>query len=408
MTTVFSDTRQVYIARVTAMLEAQASQPALHPQFQPIKDTHLDLPLLTVTPCGRNLCVALKPRMEHLRQHYDLFQYRLKIEGSGADRAQHMTIKSLKKDVVKDLATGRQYCISVCFWDQLIPRVSNYSRPQCVFTPGVYTADPLISGVLCLLLMSAGLVLALLVRTGFICLKQRQLPLVLTSIHHIEDVVVAAPCSPYLSSLLNLKVTAPSSGEKSSKNLSDESDEESETENTAGNRGGHYKLWVGTNLPFASSSSSSLPPSFSSNPITVCPPSDVFHPQPEAVMSAASLSDSLADSQQSPSAGGLTVERTEPEEVVVGDAGSQDVNLLTLTFGRREEKKTHLDTSEAESPPTTMILPSQTVDTEEVSIETISCTGVEEEGDEEEEEEEEAELSAYMRRPVTDVLQNLL
>lgn len=227
---------------------------------------------------------------------------------------------------------------------------------------------------------------------------------------------------------MNLKALPPSSGGKrSSQTSSDDSDGETEAESTAESKGAGYKLRLGTNLLSASSSSSSslsaplslqpvVPPSCSSNPNAVFLPPDFFSPQPEAQISAAglkhaaSLPESPPEPQQRPpaDAGSLTAtDRVEPKRQV----GGHDVNLLTLTFGRREEKeeqKKEEETSrlcevEPESPSAILILPSQTVDTVEVAIETVSCCSVVEE---EEEEEEEAELSAYMRRPAG--LQNLL
>ncbi len=253
-----------------------------------------------------------------------------------------------------------------------------------------------------------------------------------TSIHNIEEVLVVAPCSTTLSSLLNLKPTPPSSGEKrSNQRLSDESNGESETESPGGSRGG-YKLGVGPNLLSSSSSSSSSlsaplcpepepPPSFSSSKI-----SD-FSPQPNAGLNhilsthIASHSDSLPESDQfvlgpclTVDTDSFTVRRVRPneeEKEVVGERDSQDVNLLTLTFGgheEEEEEKSHLDMLEVEPESSsasevfniTPILPSQTWDTKEDVMITVSCSV--------DEEEEEDEHSGYMGRPCTDVLQNIL
>nr|AVJ47963.1 cytokine receptor family protein B2 [Siniperca chuatsi] len=444
--------KQVYHIQLTAFLEAQSSK-LVHRRFQPIKDTHLDLPLLTVTPCGSDLCVDLHPPMEHLRKIYDSLDYKLRITSNSGERAQFFKdTQYLRGEILKSLARGRQYCVSVCFSDSLVSRESNYSQPVCAFTPGIYTADQLISAVLCLLVMSGVVVVALLVRTGFICLIKRPLPTVLTSIRHMEEVLVVAHCSTSLSSLLNLKVSPPSSGEKRShQTFSDESDEESVTESTGGSRGGDYKLRVGTNLLSSSSSSSSSaplspepipPPSFSSNQT-----SDFFHPQPEPLISTetnfsaglshalsthtASHSDSLPESDQRASdpcppadTDTLTVGRIEPneeEKEVVGEGDSQDVNLLTLTFGGYEEEveeKPHLEMAEESFSASsvcegrigviyniTPILPSQTWDKKEVAIEMVSCSV---NAEEEEEEEEEEEHSGYMGRPCTDFSQNFL
>ncbi|XP_040003875.1 cytokine receptor family member b2 isoform X2 [Xiphias gladius] len=231
LTDAFSDPRQVYLVQVTALLKAQTSQPAIYPDFIPLRDTQLDLPLLRVTTCGRDLCVDLQPPMEHRRELYESLSYKLKIESDSAHRAQDT--KSLKRQILEDLAPGRQYCVSVRIFDSLESKESNYSQPVCAFTSGIYTADKWISAVFCLLVMFGVVIGGLLVFTGFICLKRRPQPLVLTSIHHIERVLIIAPCSTSLSSLMNVKPTLHSSGEKrSNQSLSDESDGESGTEGT--------------------------------------------------------------------------------------------------------------------------------------------------------------------------------
>lgn len=48
--------------------------------------------------------------------------------------------KFLRKEILENLAPGREYCISVCFSDSLVPRKSNYSQPVCAFTPGNYNS----------------------------------------------------------------------------------------------------------------------------------------------------------------------------------------------------------------------------------------------------------------------------
>lgn len=47
----------------------------------------LDLPLLTVTPCGPDMCVELQPPVERLRDIYDSLQYKL-LMSNDADKFQ--------------------------------------------------------------------------------------------------------------------------------------------------------------------------------------------------------------------------------------------------------------------------------------------------------------------------------
>ncbi|XP_029314459.1 interferon alpha/beta receptor 2-like [Cottoperca gobio] len=403
LTKAFSDPKQVYFTKITALLEAQHSQAGLfnsviHGGFQPIKDTQLDLPRLTVTPCGQDLCVDLLPPMEHLKEIYDSLHYKLRVKSKNADRAQFSKdTKSLRRVILKDLASDRQYCVSVCFSgrDSLVQRESNYSQPVCAFTPAHYTADTWISASLCLLVICAVVVVALLVYTGFICLKRRPLPSVLASIQHKEELLVVSSHKTSLLSVLIFKPTAPSAGERRSSQTSVESDEESVTESTGWSRGGGYKLQVGNNLTSSSSSTLSAPlslqpqppPSFSSNQTF-----DFFVAEAEPSISTETRSDaglkeplsthtaSHSDSDPCPAdTDCLTAGRK-----VVGEGGSQDVNLLTLTFGRHGDgEKSHFDTAGEPEMDNT----SQIRDTEEVAIETDSCSGDDEE-----------EHSGYKRR----------
>ncbi|KAF1382200.1 hypothetical protein PFLUV_G00141170 [Perca fluviatilis] len=431
LTEAFSDPNESYFTQVKAVLDAQVSEPVIQPEYKPIRDTDMDLPLLTVTPCGPNLCVELQPPMEHLRGIYDSLRYRLRIQdtgysGSSTDKAQFNYTRSLRRVPLEGLVSGREYCVSVCFSDDFAPRKSSYSQPVCASTPGLFTAgtDLWIAALLILLVMLVLVVVVLLVFTGFICLRRRSLPSVL-DIHHIEGLVVVASCKTSLSSLLDVNPTAPSSGEKRSSQTSDQSDVESETESTGGTRGGGgYKLRRGTNLLSSSYSSPSLLsaplcaepepllPSFSSDQT----PSDFFHLQPEPSVSAETHSragpkDSLPISEPSSDprpaeADLLTVGKIQPEkaeEKVAGDGGSQDVNLFTLTFGTYGEEKeedSHVDVAEVETESSSSsevyrTIPTPPSQTTDISIATVSYS----DDDEDEEEDEVDELSGYMRRP---------
>ncbi|XP_022609600.1 interferon alpha/beta receptor 2-like isoform X3 [Seriola dumerili] len=363
---VFPELRQVYLVQVTAWLEGQASQPLTHPGFIPIKDTHMDLPLLTVIPCGRNLCVELQPPMEHLREAYETLDYKLKIQSNSADRAQlFKDTKSLRGQIVENLAPGRQYCVSVCFSDSLESKNSNYSQPVCAFTSRLYSADPWISAMLCLLVMFGVVVFGLLIFTGFICLRRRPLPLVLTSVHHVDVVLVVTPSRTSLSSLLNVKATLPSAAP-----LSPEPE------------------------PRPGGSSNQTSDLFS--PLqTEVPVLTETHPSVE-------VDHTLSTHTDTHSVTVVTIHTGKEEE------DSQDVNLLTLTFGsHEEEEEEHLGVAEPESHSAseevniTLVQPSQTWDDQEVTIETVSCSA--DDNDDEEEEE-----SGYMGRPCTNVLKNLL
>ncbi|KAK5890803.1 hypothetical protein CesoFtcFv8_014288 [Champsocephalus esox] len=353
LTEAFPVRDQLYFTSISALLDSQPGEVTvvIHPGFEPIKNTALDLPLLTVTPCGQVLCVDPRPPVEHLRVFYDNLHYKLRIQSNNANNAQSFVdTQSLERVILKDLASGRQYCVSVRISDVWASRKSNYSQPVCAFTPAHYTADPWISAFFISMVICALVVLALMLYTGSICLTQRPLPSVLRSIHHIEERTVVPSCNSSVSSLLNLEPAAPPSGEKSSCHSSDESDEEESVTETP--RGGR-----GAGCPCQGKQSAIIPPLQQRHvPVLgyILPP-----PAPQT--------------HTAPPEGRRCRE----------GGGSQEVNLLTLTFGsyvEGEEGKSHVDTVEVEA---------QAADNREVAIET--CPG-------DEDEEEEDEQSGYTRR----------
>ncbi|XP_060944082.1 interferon alpha/beta receptor 2-like [Limanda limanda] len=408
LTGAFYDQREVHFVRVVTVQEGQASQAVIHSGYIPFKDTQLDLPHLTVTTCGRNLCVDLHPPMEHRREIYDTLSYKLKIECNSAERAKFFKdIRSLRRQILEDLAPGRQYCVSICILDKLESKASNYSQPVCSSTSGIYTADQWLSAVLCSLLMLGLVILVILVITGSICLKRRPLPLVLTTINHLEGILTI---DPYSSShtFLNVKPTLISSSEKRSNQSSDESDVESGTESHDGCRG-DYSLRVGSSSLSAPLSREPEPQlsifsnqisDFSSQPEVLNSQVKEIHPTPGLNHKKSTDTDSLTV--------GIKDKDREKKEVM-RKTHNQDVNLLTLTFGRNEKKgveESHSDLGEvepqshsaSEEKKISLIQPSQTWDTKEVAIETVSCSSIEDV--------EEEEHAGYMGRPCTDVLQN--
>lgn len=44
--------------------------------------------MLTVTPCGRDLCVDLQPPVENLRNVYESLHYKFQIRTNGVDNTQ--------------------------------------------------------------------------------------------------------------------------------------------------------------------------------------------------------------------------------------------------------------------------------------------------------------------------------
>nr|XP_057937757.1 cytokine receptor family member b2 isoform X3 [Doryrhamphus excisus] len=346
MTEAFSDPSQVYITQVVAKLGAQASLPTTQPGFQPIKDTYLDLPLMVVTPCGLNLCVDLHPQRQHLLDFYESLSYQLRIKSSSVERAQFLQeTKSLKRVIVKNLAPGRGYCISVQFFDKVVPRVSNYSQPQCVFTSSIYTSESLILVVFFVVVIAALVIVVFLGNTGFICLRKTSMPSVLMSIPHTEEVLLLVPQKASLSSLV---IKAP---------LHSPDEEMDSSENSSGG----YEMRQASKLLCASvpsSSSFSEPlPNSSSNLYSMSFPVGIFSPQPQVwiwndtSLNAASKHMTVNGASILNSDHGLLahegrLELMEEENEDIGETDNLNVNLHTLILGRFVEEEEEKSLSE--------------------------------------------------------------
>ncbi|MEQ2254696.1 hypothetical protein ILYODFUR_006226 [Ilyodon furcidens] len=365
MTKAFTDPTEIYDIQVRAHLGKKTSQPAVLKEYKPI--AHLPLPRLNVTPCSSNLCVNFLVPYKHLQETYNRIHYELQIL-SGGHKVKDLTHRSLKTQNMTDLAPGREYCFLIRFADSLLNLTSDFSQPVCHSTPGIFSSDPVVSAVACLMVLAVIGVFALLFWTGFICLKGMPMPSVLTSISHLEEVRVSS-CRASLSSLLNIRLVAPPVGRNSSSHLfTEERDEESGTETSSRNSSGaNYTLRPGTNLLSSSSSSSSLsskskPPPSSSSCSNQTPDSSVL--QPEAPAAA----ETQAGAEQNPLRSDnfisvRTEEEKNEEEKNEGEMVEQGVNLLTLTFGWPEKQNEEEDfpdvPEELSAPDLPLVLPSQ-------------------------------------------------
>ncbi|XP_034042552.1 interleukin-10 receptor subunit beta-like [Thalassophryne amazonica] len=451
LTAAFSNPRVDYYTKVTAHLGAETSHETTLKPFRPIRDTHLDPPLLTVTSCGRDVCVDLHPPLERLRDIYDSFHYKLQITNNSPNSTPvSKDTKTLNRVIWRHLAQGRKYCVSVKFSDTHVPRHSNYSQPKCTVITGVSPTEPWILMLLFLLLLLCG-VLVILVVTGVIPLKRNSLPQVLSSIRHIEERLLF-PSSAAFSSLFFSEPTAPSSGIKTTRQAgTDEGDAESLLESTGGSRKG-YKLRLGTNVVVAFSSlapSSLTSPlhrepglgsnsSSQQNPVFVqsdsssgsdCRRSHLSLQTGASVdtntsamleeaptTSALLLQDGQTNSTQGASEPHLSAhtDALNEEEEVVTKGRNQDVNLLTLTFGGHEEEKEHTDTPDVTSPSvsasnishSTLTATSIPSDATETAVDMGACDIRQQ--TEEEDDDDEEESSGYMSRAQTHSQQNVV
>ncbi|XP_068602090.1 interferon alpha/beta receptor 2-like [Brachionichthys hirsutus] len=394
LTHAFSDRTQVYLTRVAAVLEGRTSPPATHPGFQPIRDTYLDPPLLSVAPCDARLCVDLQPPAEHLRDVYESLHYQLRIQTSGVERRRFsQDAMSLRRQTLDNLAPGRPSCVSVRFSGSGVRRKSNYSRPVCAAVPADHDTDRLLLGLLCLLVSCGVVAVALLVATGYFCLRREPPPFVLTSIRHLDRTVVLAPSCVSLASLLYVKPMAPSSGEMGSNQTL--TDENGTGETGGGGGGGHYTIKVDLNRLVP-------PPSAPLLPVREPPPCSSSY----RTSDSPPLSNETSRWESDRQASEPPPDTTEPdkvEEEAAGGGGDEEVNLRTLTFGwndeeeeeeEEEEERSH-DEGSCASEDAASVLPTQTWEIEESGSETLPRSV----GEEEEEEEEEEDNSGYIGHP---------
>ncbi|XP_043987619.1 interferon alpha/beta receptor 2-like [Gambusia affinis] len=323
LTKTFGDLLHNFKIKVEAHLGNRTSKSAQLEDYKPA--AHLPLPRLIVTSCSNKLCLSFQPPYSRYQETYDNISYDLLIKSSNT---KIINIRSLERmENVTDLVPGNDYCVSIRFSYTLYKLWSNFSQPECISVPKVFSSDAVISAVLSLLVMGIIAVFALLFWTGFICLKRRPMPSVLTSISHLEEVKVSS-CGDAQSSLLKVRSMAPPGGKRTSSS-SEESDEESCTENSGlSSSGANYALHQGANpLSSTSSSSSSLSSASKPKPPPNRTPDSqhevlvVIEPRPGAEQKLDSLEKRI----------------TEEEEAAVNVG--QEVNLLTLTFGWPEEEE---------------------------------------------------------------------
>ncbi|CAL8376678.1 unnamed protein product [Boreogadus saida] len=404
LTTAFTNPTHVYYSMVVAVLESQASPGAYSSGFKPIKDGELASPLLTLAACDHSLCVDLHPPLERVRALYQGLQYQLRVttRSPGSQQAESLERTwSLKRHVLKDLAPGREYCVSVRVRDPQTHREFPFGPPTCASTPtaGVRSAD-ILPGLIVLALVLLVVSWYLLVQTGVVCLKN-PLPSVLIFINPLVEERLAMPQKERVCAHVHLGAAAPSAGGRCAARLDHSVQEEGvSTAGSARSLGG-YGPHVDSSCSssFSSCSSSS---SLSTRPLlapsaaggTPWPHSDLqselraialktlgsvavttwnqhaLHlacsadppaPSPEADPPAPSP-------EAEPGGASGEAEPGEAEPGVASGAGCSDVNLLSLTLaGHLEDAATLPPTAEEEevSMETLISVEDEDVDVEE-------------------------------------------
>lgn len=193
-----------------------------------------------------------------------------------------------------------------------------------------------------------------------------------TSVPHID--INLAVHSPSQTSLLNVRVTAPSSGRKSP----DSSDDESVTNPQCVRS---YKSWVGANL----SSSNPATGSESDRPADAPTGGGSLIKEEEAAVEVDSQNINLLTlTSGAHREGEEEVEEQEKEkEEEESPLALQDVNLFTLKFGTHRREEVEQEEKSEDESPSAPNLPEGTARGEGAESQTVSCSE-----DEEEEEEE--------------------
>ncbi|KAM8858188.1 uncharacterized protein ACB058_009545 [Synchiropus picturatus] len=311
LTEAFPDNSASYFVRVSARLPPREASTDHSEGFSPLRDTRLDLPLMELSPCGRDLCVDLRPSRQHLRHVYDSLFYQLRTEESGGQLQSEEDFRSLSRRTVRNLLPGRRYCVSVRFWDDLVQRKPNFSRPECAVTPAGPGQDwwvVLLSLLLVLLLLLVVPVSLLLLYSGVVRVRRRRLPSVLTSVRTFRPVRLLRQRPASLSSIREVTSATP-----------------------AGRLQGYQARVKSSPLP--ASPSCPLPSEPAAHPDLLPGSEEENYEMRPGALTAGGL--------------GLTHEEEEDEEEEEEEeeeGGVQEVDLFSLTFGRELEEK------EAEGP----------------------------------------------------------
>ncbi|XP_066542463.1 interferon alpha/beta receptor 2-like [Hoplias malabaricus] len=196
LTEAFSDPYETYYTSVSASLGNQTSLPTDLSPFQPLRNTVPEPPMLTVSPCNGSLCVQIQAPSERLLSAYNCskhtsncFKYKLDITSNGELKFSKETQK-LETVVLEHLVPGQRYCVNISILNRSLA-----TRPAvCASVPteSNQVSDVVTSVALILLTLVCCLVFGLLVKSGYLFLRNR-LPSVLSSLQSPFKVLLILP-----------------------------------------------------------------------------------------------------------------------------------------------------------------------------------------------------------------------
>nr|UTK56314.1 CRFB3a [Acipenser sinensis] len=198
LTETFNDTLGDYVARVKAITETQQSGWTETKWFQPVSQTILGPPEVSVSGCGDCLLLQFRP-LESLLEIYHVFDYSIVMKRAGEKTSSKM-ITTLNEYKINNLERATNYCVSVKMSVNTNGN-SKVSQWHCAFTsPEGKSKVPFLLVAVCVPLVLSAAVMAALVYSGYLCKPKTQLPKVLASftLHHsscsLQHCLVAERC----------------------------------------------------------------------------------------------------------------------------------------------------------------------------------------------------------------------
>nr|XP_020442454.1 interferon alpha/beta receptor 2-like isoform X2 [Monopterus albus] len=152
LTKVFKDPYDKYQARIQAFTPTQTSNWTVSQWFQPLTDTVLEPPDVSVSGCGNCLIMQLKvPTTRGLKDLYRGVTFHVQRTRDGAQFS--LTLPFKEKNVITYLQPGVEYCVTVSVTG-LFTSKPVFSKPYCAFTsppPHRVNVVFILLGVFCML-----------------------------------------------------------------------------------------------------------------------------------------------------------------------------------------------------------------------------------------------------------------
>ncbi|XP_033863944.3 interferon alpha/beta receptor 2-like [Acipenser ruthenus] len=185
LTKKFKKIHKVYKARVQAITKTQQSSWTESKWFQPVSQTILGPPEVSVHGCGDCLFLQLSP-LKSLLEIYHEFEYFIVMKRAGQSKTSSDMTTILNEYEINNLERATNYCVSVSMSANTNGN-SKVSQWHCAFTsPEGKSKVPFLLVAVCVPLVLSAAVMAALVYSGYLCKPKTQLPKVLASftLHH--------------------------------------------------------------------------------------------------------------------------------------------------------------------------------------------------------------------------------